>query len=204
MNDKLFELWKEANARRDFELSHLWQRSILLTALIVVIYTVYATLLSKTIDGNTNIDPMVFNEVAGFITLVGLVFSLIWVMMAKGSKAWFEVQEKRIIEIEKKLFDPEYDGYKMGDDCSLKEIDACIFSTKAGKYSVSRLNIFIGIVMSLIWVALFVVHFVKICQNIENCSHCWVALVLAILFLLIIFTAAFNVWAKSSSLEKEV
>ena len=136
MNDKLLELWKEANARRDFELSHLWQRSILLTALIVVICTVYGSLLSKSLDFNSSIDPVSFNEVAGFVTRVGLVFSLIWVMMAKGSKAWFEVQEKRIVEIEKKLFDPDFDGYKMGDDCSLKEIDACIFSTKAGKYSV--------------------------------------------------------------------
>ena len=86
MEEKLKELWREANAHRDFELSHLWQRSILLTALIVVICTSYAGLVSKFLDVNVGIDKIVLNEIAGFVTLVGLVFSLVWVMMGKGSR----------------------------------------------------------------------------------------------------------------------
>lgn len=205
MEEKLKELWREANAHRDFELSHLWQRSILLTALIVVICTSYAGLVSKFLDVNVGIDKIVLNEIAGFVTLVGLVFSLVWVMMGKGSKSWFEIQEERIKGIEKKLFGADLDGYKMGDDCSLENIDANIFTTNAGKYSVSRLNIFIGIAMSIIWIVLFAVHFVKVINLLDECScaHCWIAMSMIILFLAIFITAICNVWARSSSLEKK-
>lgn len=207
MEEKILQLWKEANTRRDFELSHLWQRSILLTAMIVVVCTVYGNFVSKLLDSTNATEPMVLHEVAGFVTLVGLVFSLIWVMMGKGSKSWFEVQEKRILSIEEKLFDDSFDGLKMGDDCSLKEIDSCIFSTKAGRYSVSRLNIFIGIAMSFLWIVLFIFHFVKVCILIPDCaccSHCWIVMGMIILFFAILVTAACNVWAKSSSLEIDV
>lgn len=206
MDDKLKELWKEANARRDFELSHLWHRSVLLTALIVVICTSYAGLVSKFLDINAGVEKIVLNEIAGFVTLVGLIFSLVWVMMGKGSKAWFEIQEKRIIDIEDKLFGADLDGYKMGDDCSLKTIDSCIFSTNAGKYSVSRLNIFIGIAMSIIWIVLFAIHFGKVVNELMdncNCVHCWIAMAMIILFLAIFITAICNIWAKSSSLAQD-
>lgn len=206
MDDKYLELWKEANSRLESELSHLWQRSILLTAMIVVICTVYASLMPKMLDPNSNVDPIVINEVAGFVALIGLVFAIVWIMMGKGSKSWFEVQEKRISTIENKLFGPDYDGYKMGDDCSLKHIDSCIFSTKAGKYSVSRLNVFIGIAMSIFWIALFIVHFVKVCLILTkdcSCSHCWIAILMVLLFLTIMTTAICNSWARSTTLEKE-
>ena len=204
--EKYQELWRVANARRDFELTHLWQRSILLTALIVVICSSYVGFVSKAFDTEKSIDPLVFNEIACFITLVGLLFSLAWIMMGKGSKAWFEIQEKRIRLLEDKLFDDTFDGFKMDDDCSLKEIDACILSTKAGKYSPSRLNIFIGIALSILWTILFVAHFVMLSKDLGGvfcCCHCWIAMGLFLVFLLIVVTASCNVWAKSHALVRE-
>lgn len=202
----MIELWKAANSKRDFELSHLWQRSILLTALIVVVCSSYVGFISQVFDVGQSIDSMVFNEIAAFITLVGLVFSLIWVMMGKGSKAWYEVYEKQISLLEQKMFNEEFDGFKMGDDCSLREIDSCILSTNSGKYSPSRLNIIIGIALSCIWVILFTIHFVLICIGLNGascCCHCWIAMGLFLGFMAIIITASCNVWAKSSALAKE-
>lgn len=205
---ELFELWKEANDKRSFELSHLWQRSVLLTALIVVICTVYFGLVSRLLDTNADGERLILHEIAGYMVLVGLVFSIIWTMMGKGSKAWYEVQEKRIKRIEEKLFDKEFDGFLNGDDCSLKSLDSCIFSNNAGKYSVSRLNITIGVILSIIWILLFVFHFGYVCSFIIKmtcfcCCHCWIAMGMIILFLAIIITASCNVWANSSPLMKE-
>lgn len=210
MEDKvLYELWKNANDKRNFELSHLWQRSVLLTALIVVICTVYFGLLSRLLDASADGEKLILHEIAGFMALVGLIFSIIWTMMGKGSKAWYEVQEKRLNRIEEKLFGKEYDGFLSGDDCSLKSLNTCIFSNIAGKYSVSRLNIFIGIVLSIIWISSFIFHFVYVCSYLINmtnscCCHCWIAMGMILLFLTIIITASCNVWAKSSTLMKEL
>lgn len=203
----LLELWKNANDRRNIELSHLWQRSVLLTALIVVICTVYFGLVSRLLDTSDDSIKLILHEIAGFMVLIGLIFSIIWTMMGKGSKAWYEVQEKRIKRIEEKLFGKEYDGFLDGDDCSLKALDICIFSCKAGKYSVSKLNIFIGVALSIIWIILFVFHFSYVCSFLidmtSSCCHCWIAMGMILLFLAIIITASCNVWAKSSTLMKE-
>ena len=64
-------------------------------------------------------------------------------MMAKGSKAWYEVYERYIFEIEQEeaegLKIPE--RYRLGALCRPWEMNGNLFSKKAGRYSPSRLNI---------------------------------------------------------------
>ena len=62
-------------------------------------------------------------------------------MMAKGSKAWYEVYERYIFEAEG-LKIPE--RYRLGALCRPWEMNGNLFSKKAGRYSPSRLNITIG------------------------------------------------------------
>ena len=74
------------------------------------------------------------------------VVRLIWIMMAKGSKAWYEVYERYIFEIEQEeaegLKIPE--RYRLGALCRPWEMNGNLFSKKAGRYSPSRRNITIG------------------------------------------------------------
>ena len=81
------------------------------------------------------------HEAACAAALLGTSFALIWIMMAKGSKAWYEVYESYIFEIERDetegLVIPE--RYRLGALCRPWEMDSNLFSKKAGRYSPSRL-----------------------------------------------------------------
>ena len=81
------------------------------------------------------------NEIACAAALLGMSFAVIWIMMAKGSKAWYEVYERYIFEIEREETDglkiPE--RYRLGALCRPWEMNSNLFSKKAGRYSPSRL-----------------------------------------------------------------
>lgn len=97
---------------RNFEISNLWQRSIFLSALLVLFFTAYGYLTSELIKSTDN--SLVLNEICCGIALCGFSFSIIWIMMAKGSKAWYEVYERRICDIEKEKELKIDEDYRMG------------------------------------------------------------------------------------------
>lgn len=109
----------------------------------------------------------------GFLVLsaLGSCFSILWMLMAKGSKYWYERYEKSISAIEEddRLFSDE-----INQDWERERIEAklqhreeeqipihgylrkgktssSLFSTKGGAYSVSRVNILIGVVFQIFW-----------------------------------------------------
>ena len=76
----------------------------------------------------------------------------------------------------------------MGTDIKPWDLDASIWTNKAGSYSVSKLNIVIGRFLLYIWLSIFVFH--------------W--LVLTALFFIILFilnSAMNNRWAPSGCLN---
>lgn len=85
---------------RDFEISNLWQRAIFLSALLVLFFSGYGLLVSKLFEKEIKKFLMI-HEVCSVVALLAIIFSIIWIMMAKGSKAWYEVYERRICDIEK-------------------------------------------------------------------------------------------------------
>ena len=115
------KLWEA----RDFEISHLWQRSIFLATFIVLLFTAYFSVLDKAIDnkkeynaysyelstGNmlrTNTSVISYEEenlsnkklmttiILEGICLMGFSFSTLWVCMARGSKYMYERIENGI------------------------------------------------------------------------------------------------------------
>ena len=102
------------------------------------------------------------NEIACAAALLGMSFAVIWIMMAKGSKAWYEVYERYIFEIEREETDglkiPE--RYRLGALCRPWEMNSNLFSKKAGRYSPSRLNITIGTVLMTAWFVIFLLHYI--------------------------------------------
>lgn len=144
---------------RNFEISNLWQRSIFLSAILVLFYSGYAYLVSKFLDEEVK-NPLLLHELCCAISLLAIVFSIIWIMMAKGSKAWYEVYEKKICEIEKskELKIPE--DHQMGLKCIPWDLDQCLFSNHGGRYSVSKLNILIGKVLLINWTIVLIIHYI--------------------------------------------
>jgi hypothetical protein len=110
---------------RDFEITNLWQRSVFLFGFILACFTGYgAILISLLTTGEQKIEyPYFANFIECAISLIGIVFSIIWTMMAKGSKTWYEIYEKAIVQIEhsdkaNNVFVKIPTEYRMGNYCS--------------------------------------------------------------------------------------
>lgn len=166
---KLLErIWK----LRDFELSNLWQRSIFLTAFITTTYIAYGSLLKTIIKEdfisnffyNIGLKKLIFYDiVAMFIALIGILISSLWIMMAKGSKFWYENYEKYINELENEMNITLLKNKEIGTQGIIKEKneynDNLLNNTSAGKYSPSRINIMLGIISISIWFILYIFHY---------------------------------------------
>ena len=192
---------------RNFEISNLWQRSIFLSALLVLFFPAYGVLVSKLLDVTNKY--IIYHEVCCALALCAIIFSIIWIMMAKGSKAWFEVYERKICEIEDEE-DLGIEGkYSMRNMRKVPwSLDSNLLTGKAGRYSVSKLNILIGQFLLFLWIIILIIHYIGIIisfiNNMHNCCvlHTIVLTLLPISILLIIVTAKKNMWAKSGCLQK--
>lgn len=143
---------------RDFEISHLWQRSVFLTAFLVLAYTGYGFVLMKICDHIIEKAPKIsqigfrYLNIIGFmIALVGIILSILWIKMGKGSKAWYERYEDALTQIER---DKDYVTTEVlvmnqrkcmhGALPEPEYMDNCLLSTNGGRFSPSRINICIG------------------------------------------------------------
>ncbi|MBE6348836.1 MAG: hypothetical protein E7064_07860 [Spirochaetaceae bacterium] len=122
-NDKFTtkDLYAELFHCRDFELQHLWQRSIFLAGFMVALFTLYGSFISDnlshklnfdvnntcvesnyiTIKGSLSVNENLSNQTtlhyfAFFIGCVGIILSQLFIMMIKGSKRWYEQYEQSI------------------------------------------------------------------------------------------------------------
>lgn len=191
---------------RDFEISNLWQRAIFLSAFLVLCFTMYGYLVSVLLKEVSD-KVLIVNEIACGVALLGIAFSMIWIMMAKGSKAWYEVYERRICEIEEEADLKIPEKYRMGAACSPWELDSNLLTKKAGRYSVSKLNVMIGVVLLVAWLVIFAIHYVAgilgYCKmGTDCCPHVIILTLIPVIFMVILITSLCNAWARSSSLEK--
>ena len=198
-SDKLFslkDLYEELFKCRDFEIDHLWQRSVFLGAFLLAVAAGYGTFVNAHIADiiKNGEGPMTkyFHGICLGLAGLGIIFSQLWIMMAKGSKRWQERFEESIAffykketdtKIKKELFEKKltqriseksipYFG-KLNE----KEIKNSLLSTKGGEYSVSRINIIIGQVSCFAWMALAGIHFYKTLEIIykDVSSTIWLA-----------------------------
>lgn len=201
----LLENWKMSWNKRDFELSHLWQRSIFITTFIILVYTGYGAIwlnvlksdinliqivnttkensdneiltnLNKDYQYNSNKDGlfMIANLISIFIAILGYTLSLLYIMMGKGSKFWYECYEGLINNIELEKSENKLYIQSAGDYIEENKVNNSLLKTDAGKYSVSRINIILGQTSALIWLIILFVHITllicsKIFSNIDKC-----------------------------------
>jgi len=197
---------------RDLEISNLWQRSIFLSAFLILCFTGYGYILMKVIDASPNdcicnyicnccnktckcysnycsynMDCKLFylHIIALIVAGISALFSTLWIMMAKGSKAWYEVYETAITTFENEYstkigLPKEYIMGEMG--IPISKLNNCLFSTKAGGYSVSKINILIGQICLCICVIAILFH--SICL-LSTCCKFIIGAVLLIFIVLI-------------------
>ncbi len=157
----LKQLRKEFLKIRKFEIQNLWQRSIFLGAFIVILISGYGYLLENLLSEyekwltSSETQLLIIHVACCLLSFLGSIFSIIWIMMAKASKAWYEIYEKRIDKIEEEL--QVEDKYRMqpGSPWTLND---SLFSSAPGAYSVSRINILLGQILLVIWRLIFCAH----------------------------------------------
>lgn len=199
---KSFEFLKHLYHLRDFEIKNLWQRSIFLAGFIGLFFTGYGKVVFEMLDCCKPLELL--NLIALAICLLGFVFSILWTMMAKGSKAWYEVYEKKIELLESKLEIPaDYkNDIKNNDQVMPEKMDKCLISTKSGPYSVSKINIIIGIFLQAIWFILFVFHAIFHFKNIDIQTDVVIALI-TLFIVILIFSLINKIGTKSKTLCKK-
>lgn len=177
---------------RDLEISNLWQRSVFLSVFLILCFSAYGYLMSEMVKVNDHIvyenmsinskmDNLIgslkikesthyalqnYNLVAICISCVSIIFSILWIGIAKGSKAWYEVYEDAICRFEDKYFkelgiinEGKGNDFRMGKmSFPPSQKNDSFFATKAGGYSPSRINIAIGQISLIGWMIICVFH----------------------------------------------
>lgn len=171
----IVDVWENLWHCRDFELEHFWHRSAFLSGMLILCFTGYGCLI-----GGEKFTPYSFKGMllCEAVCLLSIVFSFLWIMMAKASKFWYEKYECAIMALTEwnhGLFDPgvysptgtcfagfgyakipKYDAIRLHD--GLYPVN-CLLSRKGGAFSPSKITVFIGQLSLIIWVALGIFHF---------------------------------------------
>lgn len=170
----LKKIRKELYQLRTFEIQNLWQRSIFLVTFIVILLTGYGYLIEKLLfeydkwATDNGLRLMIAHAVCATLAFLGSIFSVIWIMMAKGSKAWYEIHERRIRKVEKEIRFRK--KYKMKPGAPWN-IDDSLFSCEPGSYSVSRINILLGQILLIAWRTACYMHIAFIIWEILISPH---------------------------------
>lgn len=168
------DYYNELQHGRELEIDNLWKRSVFLGAFLIAIATGYGRLAFEILT-NGKSDPLIVHLAAAGLCILGVTFSILWIMMAKGSKFWYEAYENAIGDCYKNLrnvvFDESIKGkmdttsdnsvYEVRRPDKSKTVDRNLFTTHAGSFSVSRINVLIGIVCFIAWGGLLIIHCFK-------------------------------------------
>lgn len=158
----------------------------------------YGAILSKIMDSlDEEKKFIIYSFIAIIISILGSIFSILWIKMGKGSKAWYEIYEAAISALGNnapyiKEEVSKIAGFNYSSIPGFKATpqDNSIISTKGGSYSVSRINIGIGQVFYFLWVLIGLAHLVvgSIKVSVERNSCCLgiLAILVGILLMLIV------------------
>jgi hypothetical protein len=139
--------YKKAWECRDFEIDKFWSRSAFFWGFIVLIFTGYLTVITK--EHNSFYVQIEYLDL--YLMLLGFLFTLAWLLVIKGSKAWQENWEAHIDHLENFISGPLY---------------KTVWYSKQNKfYSVSKINEILALITLLLWVGIF-------CQYISQYKIC--------------------------------
>ncbi|MCV2231483.1 hypothetical protein N7548_01400 [Acholeplasma manati] len=122
---------------RKFEIEMYWKRATYFWVFISVTYAAYFSILS---DENLSKMPIL----AVIVSFVGIVFSLAWYLVNRGSKYWQNNWEHHVDMLENMNIGPLY---KLTIDNNNKPLQLL----KAFPLSVSRINITVSLYITLTW-----------------------------------------------------
>ena len=158
--------YKVAEDVRKFEIDKYWQRTLYFWGIITAIYVAYFNVLKELCcsDGFEQ-------QIHGTIPLVvlsalGTFFCFSWFLASKGSKHWQENWENHIDMLENEITGPLFKIHK-----------------HASSYSVSKINIMAGCILSLCSFCLFIFESFQLIQNCMPINGVFSILILTLVIL---------------------
>jgi hypothetical protein len=143
--------FEKAHDIRKFEIDLYWKRATYFWAFIASTFTAYFILIAS--DKINNVELYVF-----LVTSIGIIFSLGWYLVNRGSKHWQLNWEKIIDQIEDDISGPLMKTTWNNENkfCNL---------TLSNKYSVSKINQIISLYITLLWFLLAIKEIIEIYNN---------------------------------------
>ncbi|MBR4623928.1 MAG: hypothetical protein IKO56_00155 [Alphaproteobacteria bacterium] len=187
-NDKSLEnlrdLYKRYCECRDQELDRFWKNSTFVWIFLAICFGAFGQVILKyfdlkTADSNNIFDlKKTYEVLLSFISFIGLLCSFIWVWMARGMKAWFEVFEMAIWQMDRdnvfKL--PNENTYNIENFWRIKDSrfvwQKAFFGAESN--SPSKIVILIGRLLCLVWFFAFLWALMSIFNILpfENSLEC--------------------------------
>ena len=167
------KIWDKQYECRNFELSSFWQKSAFLFCFLSLCFAGYGALVSHIVNKDTNPDsiPYIFQYMCG-VSLLGIVLSILWIYLMKGSKAWYEVYEKSIYEIETEIFKGKNEKYIEGEFAKKmrKNYSNSFIGTSGGAFSPSKINIVIGWILLIVWCCCGIFSLYNLLYTLQLCK----------------------------------
>ncbi|PBB05602.1 RipA family octameric membrane protein [Salimicrobium humidisoli] len=134
------EALKHALDIRKFEIELYWKRATYFWGFLIVIFGGYFAVLGSSVDS------VLKHKIQLIISCIGIVFSIGWFLVNKGSKYWQNNWERHVDRLENDVMGPLYKSYlvqKKG-----KKLD---FIVESSNYSVSKINQILSFYLVLVW-----------------------------------------------------
>jgi hypothetical protein len=132
----LNKAWEKAWEARDFEINKFWSRAAYFWAFIALIFGTHITVMAGKIERDTT-----GMDLDLLLILLGIIFSVVWLLVIRGSKRLQENWEAHIDKLEDNITGPLY---------------KTIYCTKKNYYSVSRINEILAWVVIVTWILFFI------------------------------------------------
>jgi len=141
--------FEKAWETRNFEIDKFWQRSAFFWGFIALIFGGYVTIVT---GKNNEIAKEMYLDF--YLILLGIIFSVAWLLAICGSKRWQENWEKHIDLLEDEITGPLY--------------KSLYFKRKEYYYSVSKMNKIPAGVVIATWIFLLIQYLFSNCNIIKN------------------------------------
>jgi hypothetical protein len=138
--EKIHEAHKKAWEIRNFEIDKLWTRVAYFWGFIAAIFAGYIAIMTS-----ENYQKALEMNLDLYLILLGILFSVAWLLVIKGSKQWQLNWEAHIDKLEDEITGPIY---------------KTIYCTKKTFYSVSAINEFLAWVVIAVWIILFAYYII--------------------------------------------
>lgn len=193
------EIWLNLYRCRDLELKTLWTRSTFLWMIIVLAFTGYGFCFAH---NSARYQPDSFLGIILCLSLSFIIFisGLLAFFMAKGSKYWYELYENKIQFIEENCLKNSIPPVLYNSFTGLSEHRSAL-GLRATRFSPSKINIVIGLIIISLGSPLFIAHFVDFFSKYPVMQYSWQCQIsvsfIAAISILVVVALIFKFFLKS-------